>query len=115
MTLVCRRCARVNPAGARFCYHDGLPLDGQGSGGPIAVGAQPFLAPFVFPSGRTCRSFDELVIACEEDWDGGREVLKQGYLQGFFGGLGRADLARTARLAAQEPDLDSGLDQLLSQ
>src|SRR5207247_658673 len=40
--------------------------------------------------------------------------LQQGFLENFFGGLGRADLAFAAREAARFPDRDRGLDQLLA-
>ena len=115
MTLVCRNCSRVNPPEAHYCYWDGVVLDGHPQGrGPIAVGAQPFLSPFVFPSGRQCRNLDELVLACYGEWKEALDLLRQGYLEGFFGALGRADLALTARQAAKAPDLDRGLDDLLS-
>ncbi len=115
MPLVCRNCSRVNPPEAQYCYWDGAVLDGRGQGsGPIAVGAQPFMSPFVFPSGRQCRNFDELVLACYGEWHEAINLLRQGYLEGFFGALGRADLALAARQAAQTADLDRGLDHLLS-
>src|SRR5580704_10096487 len=69
MGRVCRTCSRVNPPEAFYCYYDGVVLDGHAlNDGPIAVGAQPFLTPFVFPSGRACRNFDELVLACDTEW-----------------------------------------------
>jgi hypothetical protein len=115
MPLVCRSCTRVNPAEARYCYHDGAPLDGHAHGsGPLAIGAQRFYNPFVFPSGKNARSFDELVLTCEANWSEAQEVLHQGYLEGFLAALGRADLARTARLAAKAPDADRGLEEFLS-
>ena len=83
------------------------------NGGPVAVGAQAFAHPFVFPGGRQCRSFDELALACQEEWTAARDLLKQGYLENFFGGLGRVDLAMAAKEAAKFPDRDRGLDQLL--
>jgi len=115
MPLVCRSCARVNPPEARYCYHDGAPLDGHAHGaGPLAIGAQRFHNPFVFPSGKNARSFDELVLTCEANWSEAQEVLQQGYLEGFLAALGRADLARTARLAAKAADADRGLEEFLS-
>jgi hypothetical protein len=115
MTLVCRNCSRVNPPEAQYCYWDGAVLDGRGQrGGPIAVGAQPFLSPFIFPSGRACRNFDELVLACYGEWKEALELMQQGYLEGFLGAQGRADLALAARQAARAADPDSGLDQLLT-
>src|SRR5437588_8047828 len=98
MSVTCVKCSRVNPADAVYCYHDGFALNGHaGRGaGPVAVGGQQFASPFVFPSGRTCRSFDELATACQEDWASARELLAQGFFGGFFGGMGRADLAQAA-------------------
>jgi hypothetical protein len=112
-SLTCAKCHRASPAGAAFCYFDGHLLNGHGATGPVAIGRQPFAHPFVFTSGRQCRSYDELAIACHEDWNEARDLLKQGYLERFLGGLGRADLARAARDASRAPDLDLGLDELL--
>lgn len=115
MPLVCRNCSRVNPAEAHYCYWDGAALDGRGhASGPIAVAAQPFHSPFVFPSGRHCRNFDELLLACYGEWEAARDLLREGYLESFFGALGRADLALAAKQAVGAADADLGLDQLLS-
>jgi hypothetical protein len=115
MVQTCTKCSRPNPPDALYCYFDGFVLNGQGRhGGPLAVGSQPFNAPFVFPTGRRCGSFDELALACQEEWATARDLLRQGFFASFFGGLGRADLAMTAREAAKYPDPDRGLDQLLS-
>jgi hypothetical protein len=115
MAVVCHTCSRVNPDEARYCYQDGSPLgNGTRNGGPVAVSAQPFLSPFVFPSGRSCRSFDELVLACDAEWDEAKNVIKEGYLEGFLGGLGRTDLAQAARQAKRAPDLDRALDDFLT-
>src|SRR6516225_1459130 len=114
MGQTCTKCSRVNPEDAAFCYHDGAVLVGHSrNGGPVAVGSQPFVSPFVFPSGRQCRNFDELTLACQEDWAAARGLLEQGFFAGFLDGLGRADLAGAAREAARFPDHDRGLDQLL--
>ncbi len=115
MVQTCSKCSRANPADAVYCYYDGLVLGGASrNGGPIAVGAQAFANPFVFPSGKTCRSFDELALACQNDWGAARDLLKQGYLETFLGGLGRIDLVMAAKEAAKFPDGDRGLDQFLS-
>src|SRR3954447_20499470 len=121
MVQTCTKCSRANPAEAAYCYFDGFVLAGHGVGGdrhragPLAVGAQPFPTPFVFPAGRPCRSFDELALACHEDWKTARELLQQGYLESFLGGLGRVDLALAAREAVRGAAgiPDRGLDQLL--
>src|SRR5262245_18488717 len=115
MAHTCVKCSRINPDEAAFCYFDGIPLNGHGrAGGPVSVGSQLFANPFVFPSGRTCRSFDELALACQQDWDAARDLLQQGFLGSFFGGLGRTDLALAAEEAKRFPDHDRGLDQLLA-
>jgi len=40
-------------------------------------------------------------------------MLRDGFLESFFGGMGRVDLARAAKEAARFPDVERGLDQLL--
>jgi hypothetical protein len=109
----CSQCRRVNPAEAAFCYFDGTLLNGHGATGRITAGRQLFAHPLVFPSGRQCRSFDELALACHEEWDEARTLLWQGYFERFLNGIGRNDLARAARDAARAPDADRGLDDLL--
>jgi hypothetical protein len=112
---LCTKCSRANPPEAVYCYFDGLVLGGrERQGGPVAVGAKPFNSPFVFPSGRSCRSFDELALACQEDWKDACGLLADGYLESFFGGLGRIDLSVAAKEAARFPDVERGLDQLLA-
>ena len=76
MVLTCSKCSRANPAEAVYCYFDGFILGGAGRG-PLSVGAQPFAGPFVFSSGRVCRSFDELAIACQEEWPAAADMLKR--------------------------------------
>jgi hypothetical protein len=112
MVLTCSKCSRANPSEAAYCYYDGFVLGGAG-GGPLAVSRQAFPSPFVFSSGRTCRSFDELAIACQEEWVAASEMLTRGFLENFFGGLGRLDLVAAAKEAAKFPDRDRGLDMLL--
>jgi hypothetical protein len=112
MSLVCAQCSRVNPPEAFYCYYDGAALAGRVSG-PINAGAAPFPNQFVFPDGLTCRNFDQLAMACQQNWSAAIKLLREGYLGSFFGGLGRADLALVAQEAAKFPDIDRGLDQLL--
>jgi hypothetical protein len=114
MAQTCSKCSRINPPDALYCYFDGNVLGGARNGGPVDVAHQPFLSPLVFPSGRSCRNFDELAVACQEEWQAAREMLEQGFLESFLGGLGRSDLATAAREAAHFPDHDRGLDQLLA-
>jgi hypothetical protein len=116
MVQTCSKCSRTNPADAVYCYYDGLVLGGHSrNGGPVAVGSQTFASSFVFPTGKTCRSFNELALACQDDWKTARDLLKQGYLENFLGGLGRIDLVMAAKNAAKFPDNDRGLDEFLTQ
>ena len=114
MLHVCRRCSRINPPEAHFCFFDGIALDAQHRNGPVAAGAKAFPAPFVFATGRRGRNFDELLQACDSDWNAAQTLLKQGHFESFLGGLGRADLAMAARQAAKEADRERGLDQFLN-
>jgi hypothetical protein len=116
MAQTCSKCSRINPADAAYCYYDGNVLAGHARLGaaPVAAGNQPFHNQFTFPSGRRCRNYDELAIACQSEWDAAKDLLQQGYLESFLGGLGRSDLALAAREAARFPDRDRGLDQFLA-
>jgi hypothetical protein len=114
MAQICRKCASVNPPEATYCYHDGVILGGHTARDGAAMGARPFSSQFVFPSGQVCGTFDQLAMACQQKWDEAVDLLRQGYLAGFLGGLGRTDLAAAAQEAARFPDLDRGLDQLLA-
>jgi hypothetical protein len=111
----CTRCSRVNPGDAVYCYFDGAILGGGngGKGGPVNIGAQAFPSPFVFPTGQKCLNFDQLALTCQNNWKAALDVLAQGYLESFLGGMGRSDLAGAAREAARFPDRDRGLDQFL--
>ena len=111
MSVVCRQCARNQPVQAQFCWYDGAPL--AGSKGPLNPGQAPFPAPFVFDSGMTCNNFDQMALACQSNWKKATDHLKQGSFLPFFRSMGRADLAFAAKEAANFPDLERGLDQLL--
>lgn len=111
MSSVCRQCSRSQPGVAQFCWFDGAPL--AGSKGPINPGQAPFPSPFVFDANFACSNFDQLALACQARWSKGVEHLRQGNFVSFFRGMGRADLAFAAKEAAQFPDLERGLDQLL--
>ena len=116
MPQTCPKCHRANPADALFCYEDGFSLGGRtGHAGPVDPGQQPFPHPFVFPNGAVCRNFDQLALACHNEWPTAIELLRNGDLANFLAGLGRADLAKAAREAAREEDKDRALDQLLGQ
>src|SRR2546429_8048720 len=110
MSLQCSRCSRLSPRDAVYCYHDGRPLASVGGARP-AAGTRTFAAPLILPSGRQCRDFDQLALACQEDWKGAVAMLRDGVMEQLLSGLGRADLASAARAAAVFPDADRGLDQ----
>jgi hypothetical protein len=105
---LCPRCRRVNPAAAWYCHFDGTPLRAQPG---LAPGALPH--EFVFPSGRACRTFDELVHTCQEEWDDARRLLKQGGFSQYLAGAGRLDLAEAAKKAQKEADADIALHNFL--
>jgi hypothetical protein len=112
MALVCQHCARTNSADARFCYFDGASLLGKAA--PPEAARKTFLAPFVFPTGETCNTYDEFAHGCQRHWTVALDLLHKGFLQNFFGGLGRLDLAAAAQEAAAFPDRERGLDQFLA-
>src|SRR5215831_3895208 len=115
MSQVCSKCSHANPAEAIYCYFDGVALGGHsGNGRKGPASARLFPSQFVFPSGRVCRTFDEFAIACQQNWSSAVDLLKQGFLASFLGGIGRADLALAAKEAARFPDSDRGLDRLLA-
>jgi hypothetical protein len=115
MALTCTKCNRTNPAEAVFCYFDGnlLPGHAGGNGGPINAGSRLFPGEFVFPSGRRCRNFDELSLACVQERPAAVQLLEGGYIESFLGGIGRADLALLAKQAARFPNRNRGLDMLM--
>ncbi len=108
----CPRCPRANPNEAQFCYYDGAEL--RAAGGGAARGGD-LGREFIFPSGRRCRTYDELVRGCTEEWPAARDMLRQGGLRAFLAGIGRMDLALVAQQAATQPDLDVALDSFLAQ
>jgi hypothetical protein len=110
----CPRCSRLNPPEARYCHHDGLALGGAPARPSLDPARAPFPSPLVFPSGRSCQCFDEIVLAVHDDWPAARDLLREGALAAFLGGLGRADLVLAAREAANNPDPDLGLSLFLA-
>jgi hypothetical protein len=116
----------VNPSDAVYCYFDGSYLQTAGqalngggaaaaAAGPVRIGSQAFGKNFVFPSGVTCQTFDQLATACQKNWSEAADLLAKGAFEGFLNGMGRADLAQVARRAAKFPDRDRGLDQFLGE
>jgi hypothetical protein len=110
----CRKCRRLNPPDAAYCYFDGVPLDGVVAAEPRSAGGLAFPHPLYLPSGKWCRNFDELALALHDDWKASVDLLRQGYLEGYLAGIGRHDLAQAAHAAANYPDPDRGLDQFLA-
>jgi hypothetical protein len=110
--IACPRCQRVNPSEAQFCHHDGAELrvraDGQGRTAPDRLPGV-----FEFASGRRCRTYDELVEGCMEEWEQARELLRQGVFRRYLEGIGRLQLAHAAREAENLPDADIGLNLFL--
>src|SRR4051794_21860899 len=105
MAQICPRCQRANPDPAVFCYFDGCLLR-QGAAPP---GGGALLQEFVFPSGRRCRTFDEIVQGCYAEWDQARQMLADGTFARYLAGVGRADLGKAARESMAQPDRDIAL------
>src|SRR5436309_10295370 len=102
MPQTCPTCSRVNPDEALFCHQDGAPLRSLAARADrLDPGSRPFPSPFVFPSGLACNTFDQLALGCVNRWREAVELLREGYLAAFLGGLGRADLAQAAQEAAR--------------
>ena len=102
--LVCPRCQRANPTEAAFCHFDGAELrraSGRGNG------ERDVRLPreFVFPSGRCCRTYDDLVQGCQIEWEVARDLLSQGVFQQFLATGGRMDMTPTMDLQTNPPDL----------
>ncbi len=109
--VVCPRCQRANPADAVFCWFDGVVL--RQTAGP--AGASPFLPQeFVFPSGRRCRSYDDLLAGCQAEWEDARDMLHKGDFGRYLARLGRMDLVRAAKEAQAQGDPDLALQNFLS-
>ncbi len=103
--LTCPRCRRANPKEAVYCHFDGVVLR-QGMAGPAAI-------EFIFPSGRRCRNFDDLVQGCQYEWEDARELVRKGAFAKFLAGVGRMDLLQAAQEAQSHPDPDIGLHNFI--
>jgi hypothetical protein len=101
---VCPRCQRANPEGSGFCYFDGVALQVGADGA-----ASRLIQEFMFPSGRRCRSFEELAQGCLDEWPAARDLLRQGAFHKYFSGIGRHDLARAAQEALTQTNTDIAL------
>jgi hypothetical protein len=102
MVQICSRCSKANPEPAVFCWFDGAVLRQE-----AALQAAALPQEFVFPSGRRCRTFDELVQGCQYEWEDAREMLRDGQLTQFLARIGRHDLAHAAAetQAVVDPDI----------
>ncbi|HTU92098.1 MAG TPA: hypothetical protein VMF69_18590, partial [Gemmataceae bacterium] len=108
---LCPRCQRANPREAVYCYFDGVVLDQR----MAATSSSRMLQEFVFPSGRRCKTFDDLVQGCQYEWEDARHLLRQGDFKHYFARVGRHDLARIAQENQANPDPDIGLHTFLDQ
>jgi hypothetical protein len=108
--VACPRCQRTNPGDAAFCYFDGALLRAASGDGATA---QQLPQEFIFPTGRRCKTFDQLAAGCQEDWAAARDLLRQGVFRQFFTSIGRMDLARTCQEAMSQASPDIGLTQLV--
>ena len=102
----CPRCQRANPPDAAYCHNDGVPLDTL-----HLAGSDHFSRPWRFPSGRSCRTLDELAAACLSEWADARNALVRRDFVQFFQDNRRPDLARLVPPA--EPDAELALQAFL--
>jgi hypothetical protein len=102
----CPRCQRANPPDAAFCHNDGVPLDTL-----HLPHTGYFPREWRFPSGRTCRTLDELVQGCLNEWTEARNALVRRDFVKFFHDNNRPDLARLVPPA--EPDAEAALQSFL--
>ncbi len=102
----CPRCERANPPDASFCHNDGVPLDTL----HLPEG-EYFPREWKFPSGRVCRTLDELVEGCLVEWTEARNALVRRDFIRFFEDNNRGDLARLVPPA--EPDAELALQNFL--
>jgi hypothetical protein len=110
--VVCPRCQRANPQEAVYCHFDGSAL--HTALGPAWSATAPLPREFIFPSGRRCRTLDDLVQGCQYEWEDARDLLQNGGLSQFFAGIGRLDLARAADEADRQPDADVALHDFVA-
>ena len=106
---ICPRCQHVNPDYASYCFYDGSALHAH-----QAAVVHQLPSEFVFPSGRRCKTFDELAQACQEEWTAARDLLTRGVFAQFFKACNRADLVRAAGDAKAQANPDIALTTFLS-
>jgi hypothetical protein len=110
--LLCPRCQRANPSDAIYCWFDGVVLNQAAAPGALSPSQLPL--EFVFPSGRRCRTYDDLVEGCHADWEDARDLLHKGDFGRYLARIGRMDLVRAAQEALGQADPDIALQNFLS-
>ncbi len=110
---VCPLCRRPNPSEAVFCHFDGIQLCPLPGGRDLRSYT---LLPheFYFPSGHCCRTYDDLIQGCQEEWALASDLLRRGVFAQFLTSVGRLDLARAAVAALGQRDPDIALETFLS-
>ncbi|MSQ95556.1 MAG: hypothetical protein EXR98_13495 [Gemmataceae bacterium] len=106
---VCQRCKHFNPEYAAYCYFDGVVLQAQQNAAVLRLPSD-----FTFPSGRRCKTFDELAQGCQEEWAAARDLLMRGTFAHFFTNCNRVDLVRAANDAKAQANPDIGLTTFLT-
>ena len=106
---ICPRCKHVNPDYAIYCHFDGVVLQAHQQ---AAVHLLPH--EFTFPSGRRCKTFDDLGQGCQEEWTSARDLLMRGIFAQFFQTCNRGDLVRAANDAKAQANPDIALTTFLA-
>jgi hypothetical protein len=110
--LICPRCQRANPDNAIYCWFDGVVLNQAAASAALSPSQLPL--EFAFPSGRRCRTYDDLVEGCHADWEDARDLLHKGDFGRYLARIGRMDLVRAAQEAQAQADPDIALQNFLS-
>ncbi|HMF17432.1 MAG TPA: hypothetical protein VKE98_09515, partial [Gemmataceae bacterium] len=66
------------------------------------------------PSGRRCRTFDDLAQGCQEEWPAARDLLHKGIFDQFLTVNGRADLVKVAQESKNQADPDIALVRFIN-
>jgi hypothetical protein len=97
-----------------YCHHDGAELVPAHGGRAARLPPGHLAHEFVFASGRRCVTYDDLVQACQDEWESARDLLQRGMFESFLASSGRADLVRMAREALNQTDADLALNAFLA-
>jgi serine/threonine-protein kinase len=101
-TFPCPKCQTSNPVGVPVCLACQTPFTGT------------TMNPFCFRSGKQATTLRELVTLIDGNWTDGIYHFYAGDITNWLGGIGRADLATTARnIIANEKDENIGLEKFL--